>query len=216
MIVWLASYPRSGNTFLRILLSQVFGLKSTSMYRERVGWRLADILGDESLPEDCDFKKLSSDKKKWLIKTHEAPIDNSKAIYVVRDGRAALASYYFFHREILQVEASLPELITGEKGVGSWSWHLAQWVPLERRDTLFLRHEDLTNEPGKFCDALSSFLEQEPRKTHIPTFKELKERSPVIFRSGRNDSWRELFGESELDLFWHLHGETMRKYGYTE
>ena len=30
--IWLASYPRSGNTFLRIVLAQVFGLKTASVY----------------------------------------------------------------------------------------------------------------------------------------------------------------------------------------
>jgi hypothetical protein len=30
MLIWLASYPRSGNTFLRIILNDVFGIKTSS------------------------------------------------------------------------------------------------------------------------------------------------------------------------------------------
>jgi hypothetical protein len=32
MIVWLASYPRSGNTFVRTLLHSAFGLESYSLH----------------------------------------------------------------------------------------------------------------------------------------------------------------------------------------
>jgi len=35
MIVWLASYPRSGNTALRVLLNRVFGLETLSLYDDR-------------------------------------------------------------------------------------------------------------------------------------------------------------------------------------
>ena len=36
-MVWLASYPRSGNTFLRTILWQCFGLRSASYYRDDLG-----------------------------------------------------------------------------------------------------------------------------------------------------------------------------------
>ena len=34
MIVWLASYPRSGNTFLRMVLHFVYGQKTYSLYND--------------------------------------------------------------------------------------------------------------------------------------------------------------------------------------
>ena len=32
MVVWLASYPRSGNTFLRIVLHRLYGVPTYSVY----------------------------------------------------------------------------------------------------------------------------------------------------------------------------------------
>jgi hypothetical protein len=34
VLLWLASYPRSGNTFLRLVLKAVFGMGSYTAYRE--------------------------------------------------------------------------------------------------------------------------------------------------------------------------------------
>ena len=52
MIVWLASFPRSGNTFLRIVLHRHFGVRASVAYdfdgvAERVGMpRLAELVNN--------------------------------------------------------------------------------------------------------------------------------------------------------------------------
>jgi len=33
-MIWLASYPRSGNTLLRVILKHCFGLSSQSVYHD--------------------------------------------------------------------------------------------------------------------------------------------------------------------------------------
>ena len=40
-IIWLASYPRSGNTLLRTVLWHCFGLRSASLYPEDLGGNAA-------------------------------------------------------------------------------------------------------------------------------------------------------------------------------
>jgi hypothetical protein len=52
MIVWLASFPRSGNTFLRIVLHRHFGIRSAVVYdfdgvAERVG---RELVGFQARP----------------------------------------------------------------------------------------------------------------------------------------------------------------------
>jgi hypothetical protein len=86
-IVWLASYPRSGNTYLRAILWTCFGLQTGSVYPD-------DLFGDSAVAQQvghfegtahgqfsADFLRLP------LVKTHEWPVDNRKAIYIVRNGR---------------------------------------------------------------------------------------------------------------------------------
>ncbi len=46
MIVWLASYPRSGNTFFRVILNSIFDIKTYSIYDDK-----GDIGADEKTSE---------------------------------------------------------------------------------------------------------------------------------------------------------------------
>ena len=94
MIVWLASYPRSGNTLARQMLKQVFCHESYSQYNDRKG------IG--SCPDVASNVGHRSNEKPWpeflaaakaapglhIIETHHPPQDDEPAIYVVRDGRA--------------------------------------------------------------------------------------------------------------------------------
>lgn len=53
-VTWLASYPRSGNTLLRIVLKRCFGLNSQSVYddAEFSGTTLREMVGHESVGDD--------------------------------------------------------------------------------------------------------------------------------------------------------------------
>lgn len=62
MIVWLASYPRSGNRFFRILLFHLYGIKTYSVYSdpllEKIG--ASEIVGHNIIPNSVD--NLKKDK----------------------------------------------------------------------------------------------------------------------------------------------------------
>ena len=79
-MIFLSSFPRSGNTFLRNILFEVYGLKSGEFYL------------DTTHPLDDDFKTFP------IIKTHELPSSldefdvNIPAVYLVRDGRDSVCS----------------------------------------------------------------------------------------------------------------------------
>src|SRR5690348_16713218 len=91
MITWLASYPRSGNTLLRAILREMFGVQSYSLYDDKNDFgnkpEVAEAVGHVShgrTPEE--FYRFAADSSEmYFVKTHEAPRDDSPAIYVVRD-----------------------------------------------------------------------------------------------------------------------------------
>src|SRR5690242_8668498 len=104
-LVWIASYPRSGNTFLRIILQNVFRLASYSLYRLE-GQNHHDPSAEalETAPFlPKNWRQLISSRneegKPVLIKTHGPPDDDGAAIYLIRDGRAAIQSYYHYHQK---------------------------------------------------------------------------------------------------------------------
>jgi len=70
-IIWLVSYPRSGNTLLRTILWQCFGLRSASFYPK-------DLEGNKTLEEYVGHIKRAPDNSVHfpdisipLVKTHE-------------------------------------------------------------------------------------------------------------------------------------------------
>src|SRR2546426_9088857 len=100
MITWIASYPRSGNSLLRLILKDVFGLRTKSKYNDNtsVPWYedMIELMGQDplDLPWPDALPQLRESPDEHLVKTHDGPETNDKCIYVVRDPRATVVSYW--------------------------------------------------------------------------------------------------------------------------
>ncbi|MCH8853876.1 MAG: sulfotransferase domain-containing protein [Planctomycetes bacterium] len=200
--VYLASWPRSGNTLLRLILFHCFMLKSTTLYSSSMEGMFA-------------FAAPGSQ----FVKSHEPPLRDWPAIYVVRDGREACVSYRHYLRQSGKCEVGPPLkwIIEGHPSTwfGTWSDHLRAWQPRTRPNMLLLRYEDMVGDPAGVVAALGGFLSREQTGNTLPTFASLKNDVPWFFRSGTNVTWKTEMVGDDLDLFWQIHGDTMREYGYT-
>lgn len=94
MIVWLAAYPRSGNTFLRVVLHRLYGVPTYSVYEDddpvaqRVGPALVGYR-----PRQADRQLIADGPEVHLVKTHKRRrAGGHPVIYLVRDGRDAVVS----------------------------------------------------------------------------------------------------------------------------
>lgn len=217
--VWLASYPRSGNTFLRIVLQNFFRLPTYSIYNiEGQGFADPSAAALEEAPVlPRNWRAALSDEvgaKTILIKTHDRPEGEGPAIYLVRDGRAAIDSYYYYHQKFAFEKPSRTEVIAGACQFGRWSDHYRAWRPQSRANTLFLRYEDLVSQPEKWIPLLAEFLNQEPTNARVPTFEELQRQFPVFFRRGRNEDFLSEWSPAQMLLFNELHGDVMKELGY--
>ena len=129
MIVWLASYPRNGNTLLRSLLWQCLELKSFSDFsKPPLGiWQNPGFLPGQELftePWEKIYRRNLHSQERTLVKTHEAPMDRSRTIYVTRDGRQSLCSYYYFYKHHFPHEkTTLLDIVLGKSLHGNWSDH---------------------------------------------------------------------------------------------
>lgn len=221
-MIWLASFPRSGNTFVRNVLYYCYGLKSstydTDPRRTDTGWR------------DYPF-----------VKTHVLPSEvphASPAVYLVRDGRDALVSIAWHRSNIVapgtDFLTNLFEAVRAEQGsfFGGWSENVRRWT---REAQLVIRFEELVKEPVKVLTRMHQVFDlPEPDWSKLPTFQSQKSGQPEYgsgkyvvegervedfanknFRRGESGSWKEEMPIEVQDIFWERHGEMMERLGYT-
>jgi len=209
--VWIASYPRSGNTLLRTILWHCFGCRSGSIYVNDLGGNraLEDYVGH--IEYGADGRLRFPARSIPLIKTHEPAGDDSPAIYVIRDGRAVCASMWRFYGDYF----SLEEIIDG-KGhkFGTWADHVRSWDPWNRQNTLLLRYEDMTGDLSGVLECISGFLGRDVLKDSIP------DRGTIAAAAGKfvkkKSDWRTVFSDTLMERFMAANGSMLKKAGYAE
>jgi len=220
VIVWLASWPRSGNTFVRILLKTCLGLETYSIYNdpyfaegdEQVkGW-VGQIQYDGDQEEF--LARCRTDPGLHIIKTHSAPIDSSPAIYVVRHGLAASVSYQRYAHSVEDFRVSLLDIVNGRGWAGAWGDHVRAWDPLNRPNTLLVRYEALVADPHAEALRLGEFLDRPVTRHDIPSFATLQATDPYFFRSGSANVDVPGIPKAVSDAFWQHDGVVAAALGY--
>jgi len=141
------------------------------------------------------------------------PIDDAPAIYLIRDGRSAIVSYFHYLNDIQGLPATLEELIRGEIFPGFWADHYKAWNPQRRPGVLFLRYEELTVSSRQACNKIAGFLRKPAINDLKLGFAGLHERFPAYFRCG-DDKKNIAEIEPHQKLFDSIHGDVMRELGY--
>jgi hypothetical protein len=222
MIFWIASYPRSGNTLLRILLKEVLGY----------GTFESEVFDYSLLPgffETIDPKHAQAPWPEFIawaqsttepvfIKTHKVPTDGNPVIFIFRDGRLCLESYLRFHHDVLKSsDASLKRLIIGDDYYGCWSDFCASALAEKMERTLVLKYEEVVENTDETLHLIAKFTGlPAPQKKWTNPFVQLNEAIPNFFRNGQvrwhsdEDSWQ----KSDRTAFAFLHGEMMERLGY--
>lgn len=231
MIIWLASYPRSGNTFFRMLLNQLYGFKSYSVYDDPdiVGMGAANVVGHERMP--YALEELREDSKIYFVKTHEHPSGSDPAIYLVRDGRDALVSHARYLKEfywgtndpirrVKQIigfenfNRTLRNVILTSR----WNEHVMAWSHRQKKAlTYTIRYEDLVKNPEFYlAESLKTVGVGDRRSAehNMPSFDDLKSQFPKFFRKGKIGSWQQEMPVNLQKLFWDHHAEAMNFFYY--
>jgi hypothetical protein len=152
----------------------------------------------------------------YLVKTNDYPVNHAPAIYVVRDGRSSIVSYYHYLNKIVQKTTPLMDVICGNVPFGSWSDHYRRWAPATRPDTLLLRYEDLVNSRAHVINTVATYLDVAPNaRGEVPDFSKLQKLDSRFFRAGSDDRNIAEIDGNELKVFWLFHGELMERLGYS-
>lgn len=213
-MIWLISYPRSGNTFFRNILNLVYNIPSRSYKKDE----------NRSSTEIGEYEVMKSHR----LPEHIPLASEDKVIYLVRDGRDCCVSSAYrrlalnkskfdylnhLHRIILNKEQS---------EFGGWSTNVDAWI--DRAD-LLIKFENLIIEPLKEMEKLRGFMNlPNPRVDLLPTFESQQTgNAPYLgnkeesnfFRRGAVGDWKREMPLAYKYLFNRCHGEALKKCGYT-
>lgn len=221
MIVWLASYPRSGNTFFRVVLKHAFNIETYSIYNDKQGIGADEstsrLVGHKMLPESFSIEAARGSDEVFYLKTHGMSAcvkDTDKVVYLYRDGRESSLSYMKHLKDFSGQDVALEDVITGAVGFGRWCDHVADWFSLGDTPVLKVKFEDLTADPIHAIGEISTFFDIDILSKEIPNFSQLNAVNPKFFRSGKRNSWRDIYSEHEVQLFDSIHAEQLSKLGY--
>ena len=231
--VLLASYPRSGNTWVRFMLAEIFAGYS------------ADFENIDRVVPEMGLQKFAScvlPNNGRLVKSHERyRCEYKKAVYLVRDVRDSALSNYSRERAVgahfMTFDEYLPLFLAGKtSGFGSWARHLESWLtsPLHSNGMLLVvRYEDLRRDTFWELQRVLEFLGFKVDPTRIRTaianssleHMRLKEDAARnmprnqnevgrFVRSGSIGGWKEKMPPDLLQMVDASAGEMLTRMGY--
>ncbi len=154
--LYLVAFPKSGITWLSVLIANV-NLKVNEVSVKASYYNVRDFI-----PDIHQTRNLKSNILKFpgfrIIKSHSAynPF-YIKIIYLIRDPRDVMVSYYNFQKNLGLFHGDLTEFIrTKSFGISAWIKHVESWF--ERTNIAqfinFIRYEDLKSNPQKVLERI--------------------------------------------------------------
>jgi len=232
---FLASYPRSGNTWARFLLCEI--LTNHEAGFERVATTIPTI---RLRPLHGPVPSLLPNGGR-LLRTHERyHKEYRKAVYFVRDPRDVVVSNYEFERgdkhfPLNSLDDFVAAFVRGKtNSFGSWSNHVRGWIDspvADTEDLLVVRYEEMRSNTERVLSTIVKFLgiSVEPERIRKAVANNdlqrmrLKEdqyhRRPLDgagrqVRVGSVGGWQKRLSPAHVDLIERHAGELLERFGY--
>jgi len=176
-ITWLASYPKSGNTWLRFILYSYF-YAGVNNSRE-VEIRIPDIhaLPGQHMDPGTQGNQLCKTHFQWN-RNHPNYSDTHRAIYILRHPRDVLLSNLNYF-ELLSGNTINPEKFARSfiknsgasywksRNIGSIVENAASWTKEFSHPAIVVRYEDLHSKPEATLDKILNFLGVTPDRDRV-------------------------------------------------
>ncbi|XP_030629177.1 sulfotransferase 1C2 isoform X1 [Chanos chanos] len=235
----IATYPKAGTTWTQEIVDLLLNNGDAEACKrapivERIPF--LEICSPPPIPSGLDLLKKMSPPR--VIKTH-LPFqlvpegfwkNKCKVIYVARNAKDNLVSYYHFDRmnftqpEPGPWEEYLNKFMKGEVGWGSWYDHVkGYWREREKRNILYLFYEDMKENPRREVERIMRYLglslsdDVIERIVQLTSFKIMKDNPMVNYtfipdfvfdqsispfmRKGEVGDWTNHFTPAQSQLF---------------
>lgn len=228
--IFIVGYPKSGNTWMTHLMCGI--MYGTTM--EYISNRLVRDL----VPDVMAMKYYVRYSESVCFKSHLLPNPKyKKIIYVVRDGRDAIVSYYNMLKN-RNVHVSLDDIVlckNKEHVPMMWHEHVQEWLKNPYNAAMMVvKYEDLLSDPiselRKICNFVCrkydiNFLSMLSNNCSFESMRQKEESSlwdkaadwkenAFFIRKGKQGSYKEEMPLYLQDKFVELAGDTLRQLDY--
>lgn len=236
--VHLVSFPRSGNTWMRVILAEILYGKS--------GDGLDDL--QYFIPDNQVRFNLNRlvDSEFHVVKSHY-PLNYSdsktkkynRVIYLIRDPRDVVVSHYRYMSArgyTTDFDNFLIDWVTGRIWPTSWREHVNSWIGIDSKTNDFniciIRYEDLLSEPiaqvQKAVDiiGIEANLNTVQRALDLASAENMRNKEKLGLRKGEDvvgmkyigeavdGQWKAKLNSNQVKLIEEHANVEMRKYGY--
>jgi len=216
---FLISYPRSGNTWLRTMLTYLH----PGVVIDREVRNIHHVIPNlDQSPVEATIPHPR------LIKTHSLFDSRLKnVIYLLRDGRDSMCSYYEFSKKEFDYSGTLLEFLKNPQFGLRWTEHVQSWLGNTTANLLLIRYEEMLQNPitnlsraVKFLDwdISTELIEKAVTSFRIENMR-LREQSGEFLAhvgSGRQGRWRQDMTDEGLCFFLEEAEPMLRNHGYIE
>lgn len=242
--IFLVSYPKSGNTWLRYLIGNYISNNQCDLTNHN--WLIPDIHTQQN------WDKI---KRPRYIKSHHSfTKDYQRVVYLVRDGRSVAVSYYFHCLKFNKIDKNMSfqdYLNLFNQGsldnYSNWGDHVLSWLNNAHKDFLLVRYEDLKENTFQEFSRILRFLDLTIKENKLKeaieaseitnmkkiwnseNYPNLKEDNPHLanslsnsdknipfIRQGQVDEWKRFFDSTMMTQFLKIHGEALNRLNYTQ
>lgn len=232
--VFLVSYPRSGNTWVRFILTHLI----LRRFDDSVDFKtVQEVTPDIHMVEPYE---ISLDvPRPRIIKSHAGFVpEYPRVVYLLRDGRDVAVSFYFYRKKMSGYDGTFRDFIEADCDYHlSWSEHVETWLFREHEiPILCIRYEDLLAnglaQIRKLCsfagiDATEDGIAEALRLSQFSRLRRLEEKRGLgyvdggdesyrVIRKGKKGDWKSHFDDDSKRIFKRRHQRTLEELGYAD
>jgi hypothetical protein len=231
--VFLVSFPKSGNTWMRFMITGLYLWEINKGNSEPNYFNIHTYVKDLHLERIKQRSYFSGMPR--IIKSHRTFSPNyTRVIFVVRDVRDVMISWFnFINRNEVKFKSFDNFLRNPYYGVSAWKYHTDSWLnsaTKANKKLLLLRYEDIMDNPINEIKKMLSFLNvkfeeegikwslQQSSKERIKKLESAYGRartSKVPFlRKGEKDQWKKEMSRDNIDYIIKVAGDTLKACEY--
>lgn len=237
--VFITSYPKSGNTWMRFIIANLL-YSDSKIDLTNIENTIPDI------HKKSDYKLLKVAKPRFL-KSHQAfNPEYPKIIYIVRDIRSIAVSYYHYKTRQEPSYSHLSHhnftklLLNGKLNkFGSWNENVGSWLAAigdNKEKFLLVKYEDLLGNGVETVKEIVNFINLDRsieeikialEKSEMKNLKKMEQKqrndweenkrasnSTPFFRSGSKNEWKKELDKQTINFIEDQCGYLMQKLGY--